>query len=336
MEIRDEQTAVEQLAHTNGWRREPGSVFRGRCPLKDHKTQSTLPMVISVGSKGRAIAYCHACRGNGTALLAHFGLMPERGAQPAAPPVPPAGPKASSEEELARRIEKAGSIFRHLDPCSEQLAAGRWLRGKCKLPGELIPCIPARSRGNTIAFVYTPIDQVFARTWQDMEHNGIHMRYFDSKGSPALNKEGLGKKNLGPMKGCVTLLLPPGMAAVPSGSWLAVCEGITDGLALYGLFFREMQASGKGSGIPVLVPHGTAGVEHITIPPSYSVMFFSDRDEAGQTAAFVGARRHAKNGGQVRVLIPRDPNCKDPNAAVVVGKSVAELFLFLKKETHAK
>lgn len=131
---------------------------------------------------------------------------------------------------------------------------------------------------------------------------GVHRTYLTHSGGKAVVHDEAGKplpvKKLatvrdGVMRGAVVRLFEPRTGSV------ALAEGIETALAVY-----------QHSGVPVWACVSAFGLETAVLPDDISDVFIcadNDRSGAGQTAAARAARRLAREGRRVRVLIPPAP-----------------------------
>ena len=208
-------------------------------------------------------------------------------------------PIPADPEHPARRWLAARRLWRPEFPLP---AALRWLPAEQHYPG------PHTGAGSLIALAAPPF--AWAAAWPNPpQAQAVQLVAVDLDGNPALDrppdKNGLGKRTLGPSAGAVMLLGCPVLEDAAAS--IRVAEGLADGLALAARY--------EGPAVATL---GTSGASSgdlarwLAAWPAGAVIH-ADADEGGQRAAAALRRAVQDAGGNCRAVLPPE-GAKDAGA----------------------
>jgi DNA primase len=272
-----------------------GSEWKACCPF--HADRSPSFTIFAGGER----FHCFGCGASGDVLdylqRAHRVTLPqaaqmlEGGNLPmiAQPTLPPESERDTTAEALA--------IWRAAGPMLGT-AAEAYLRARgihCRIPDSIrFARLRYGSRGPEHPCLVALIVSVENRPV------GIHRIFLraDGKAKADVPKP---KLSLGRVRGCAVRL-------APAARTMIVCEGIEDGLSLQG----EL-------GLATWAVAGAGMLPNLQLPPeSTDIIIGSDRDEVGELAAQMAARRFASEGRSARIIRPLPPH-KDFNSECGAG-----------------
>jgi DNA primase len=286
--------------------RKDGRGHVGQCPFHHDKTPSFKV------TEAKGFFHCFGCHAHGDAidfvmrldglpfadavedLASRAGLLPGRFGETRRVTPPPVVRRQSAEQiakEIAEKIEWARRAWGRAVPVSGTLGE-TYLRNRGITDG-LPPSIrfaPAQWHKDTQTYVPA---LVVAFQAIDGPLIAIHRTYLRPDGSDRDRERG--KLAMGPYAGGAVRLNPP-------AARMLIGEGLESSLS-----------ARQATGIPTWAGLSTSGIRSMLLPPlplASDVTIAADHDAngAGQKAARTAARRWMREGRQVRIALPPEPD----------------------------